>query len=309
MPSYFSRLYQYQKERFPIAVHIPLIVAFSFSAIGYSRALRGAEGFISLADFLSCAFTNITMFFLLRVADEHKDKEDDALYRKYLPVPRGLVTLKELRIIAWGMFAIATLINVIFYPGLLLLYAGVMFYLLLMRYEFWIKNWLKQHQVAYILSHMFIIPIADIYASSYDWKLADVEPSIGLVLFFVVSYLNGLILEIGRKMRVASTEEYGVVSYTKLWGIKAAPIIWLTLLLADVAIAWIALGYAGYGSGSFYTLIVLAIVIATPAFIFIAKPTMGSAKGIEIMSLLCTLGMYLLLGGIPLLVKLLSGGA
>lgn len=309
MPSYFSRIYQYQKERFPVAVHIPLIIAFSFSAIGYSRALRGAEGFIPIADFLSCAFTNITMFFLLRVADEHKDKEDDALYRQYLPVPRGLVTLKELRVIAWSMFAIATLINVIFYPALLLLYAGVMIYLLLMRYEFWIKDWLKQHQVAYILSHMFIIPIADIYASSYDWKLSGSEPSIGLFLFFVVSYLNGMILEIGRKMRVESTEEFGVVSYTKLWGIKAAPLIWLVLLIADIAIAWIALGYAGYSTGSFYTLIGLGIVIAMPALLFIAKPTKGIAKGIEIMSLLCTLGMYLLLGGIPLLVKLLSGGA
>lgn len=309
MPSLARRLYQYQKERFPIAVHLPLIAAFSFSAIGYSRALRGADGFIPLVDFISCAFTNVTMFFLLRVADEHKDKEDDALYRTYLPVPRGLVSLKELSTLAWILFAVATAVNVFFYPQLLALYAFVMLYLVLMRYEFWIKDWLKKHQVAYILSHMFIIPIADIYASSYDWKLSGAEASIGLVLFFVVSYLNGLILEIGRKMRVNSTEEYGVVSYTKLWGKKGAPIIWLLLLIADMTVAWVALHYAGYGVGSFYALIILAIMIASPALLFIAKPTKGMAKGIEIMSLLCTLGMYLLLGGIPLLIKLLSGGA
>ena len=63
------------------------------------------------------------------------------------------------------------------------------------------------------------------------------------------------------------------------------------------------------GAGSFYVLIILAVVIVTPAVLFIGKPTKSMAKGIEIMSLLCTLGMYLLLGGIPLLIKLLSGGA
>lgn len=307
MPTYITRLYQYQKERFPIVVHIPLIVAFSFSAIGYSRALRSAEGFIPLIDFIACAFTNITMFFMLRVADEHKDKEDDAMYRTYLPVPRGLVTLNELGITAWLMFIAATAINIIYFPGLLWLYVPVMLYLLLMRYEFFVKDWLKQHQVAYILSHMFIIPIADIYASSYDWKLAGAEPSVGLLLFFIVSYINGLILEIGRKMRVESTEEYGVVSYTKLWGIKAAPLIWTGLLLADTTVAWMALQRAQYGSTSFIILIILATISLLPALVFIVKPSKAYAKGIEIISLVWTLAMYLLLGRIPLLIQLLTG--
>ena len=47
------------------------------------------------------------LFFLqLRIADEFKDFEDDARYRPYRPVPRGLVTLRELAWVGVGAAAI-----------------------------------------------------------------------------------------------------------------------------------------------------------------------------------------------------------
>ncbi len=45
---------------------------------------------------------------------------------------------------------------------------------------------------------MFIIPLIDIYASGLDWFLAGVPPPRGLLFFFAVSYMNGIVLEIGR---------------------------------------------------------------------------------------------------------------
>lgn len=301
-----TRLYHYQKERFPLPVHIPLIVAFSFSAIGYSMALNGRTEFISLASFAACVFTNLTLFFILRVSDEHKDIEDDRKYRTYLPVPRGLVTLKEIRVVAIILFIIATAINLFLYTGLLYLYVAILLYLALMRYEFFAKDWLKKHQVAYILSHMFIIPIIDIYASAYDWKLSGDTPHSGLLLFFIVSYLNGLLLEIGRKMRVTKTEEHGVVSYTKLWGAKTAPAIWIGILLINTAVAWNAITLAGYSTASYQALLILATLSAIPALLFIYRPGEKKTKWIEAISLLWTLGMYLLLGGIPLLTQLIT---
>ena len=65
-----KRLLIYQKERFPLLVHIPLIAAFSFSAIGFSRACRGENDFIAGADYLACVVTNVILFFMLRVSDE-----------------------------------------------------------------------------------------------------------------------------------------------------------------------------------------------------------------------------------------------
>ena len=303
-----KRLLIYQKERFPLLVHIPLIAAFSFSAIGFSRACRGENDFIAGADYLACVVTNVILFFMLRVSDEHKDKEDDALYRSYLPVPRGLVSLKELSVPAGVLFGCATLINVIYYPSLLVLYSAMMVYLLLMRYEFFVPGWLKKHQVAYIVSHMMIIPLADVYASSYDWKLENAGAPLGLIFFFVVSFLNGIVLEVGRKLRVTETEEPGVVSYTKLWGLKAAPATWLVILTVNLLFAITAVHYANYSSVAFIALAVVYILSAIPAIRFTLQPTASKTKAIEVMSLVWALCMYLILGGIPMLTNIINGG-
>ena len=300
----YKRLYQYQKERFPILVHIPLIISFSFSAIGYSIACRNGNGFIGLKDFAFCAFTNIAIFFMLRVSDEYKDKQDDALYRQYLPVPRGLVSLKELSLLAWTLFAIASLINIVNYATLLPLYITALVYLLLMRYEFFAAAWLKRHQLWYIISHMAIIPLADVYASSYDWKLKGMEAPAGLLFFLGVSYLNGMILEVGRKLRVPETEEYGVVSYTSLWGQRKAVVVWLSLLVANFALACIAESYAHDSRVGYIVLSSIFILSAIAGTSLLIKPAKNKTKMIELMSLIWALAMYLTLGGIPLLLKL-----
>lgn len=302
--SLFKRLLIYQKERFPLLVHIPLIAAFSFSVIGYSRACREVEGFISIRDYLFCVLTNICIFFMLRVADEHKDKDDDAMYRKYLPVPRGLISLKELRVIGWLLFGVSLTINVGMYPVLLPIYAFVMLYLTLMRYEFFIAAWLKKRQIWYIATHMMIIPLADVYASSYDWRLSGTVAPVGLLYFFGVSFLNGIILEVGRKLRVQETEEPGVLSYTRLWGIKGAGFIWMALLIMNFLLAFVAANEIDAPQGVLLSLSVLFMVALIPAVLFLLKPHKQLTKLIEIISLVWALGMYILLGITPLILQL-----
>ena len=91
-----GRWWVYQRERFPLVRHGPLILAFSFSAVSFSWMLRSPSGWPSPVSAV-VAFASCLIFFLqLRIADEFKDDEEDARYRPYRPVPRGLVTLREL---------------------------------------------------------------------------------------------------------------------------------------------------------------------------------------------------------------------
>ncbi len=306
MPSrqpFLLRLFIYQKERFPVLVHGLLIAVFSFSAIAYSRLCRGVYDFIPLQHYAACVFTNLTLFFLLRVSDEYKDREDDARYRTYLPVVRGLITLKELSATALVFFIIATVINLIFFQQLFFLYVVMMGYLLLMRVEFFAADWLRKRQILYNISHMLIIPLADMYASGYDWRLNGTTPPKGLLFFFGVSYCNGLVLEIGRKIRTPEKEEEGVVSYTRLWGLRRAPVVWLIILLINFLVALMAANYAAANNVVITILTVLFVAAIVPALLFLKKPSAGMAKGIEIVSLVWALGMYLILGGIPFLLK------
>lgn len=283
-----------------------MIAAFTFSAVSYSRICRGADGFIAWPDFLIGIFATVTLFFLVRVFDEFKDQEDDARYRKYLPVPRGLITLNELRITGWVVGLIQIAIIALFQPEMLVLYAVVIAYLLLMGVEFFVPRWLKQHQIVYITSHMFIIPLIDIYASGLDWLLDGDEPHWGLAWFFAVSYMNGLVLEFGRKLRTPETEEEGVVSYTGMYGTRGGVIIWITLVLVTMALAMGASHFAGYGTLA-YVIFALCFAICTlPGFMFLRRPIAKSSKYIEYASAAWTALMYLSLGGIPMLKTLLS---
>ncbi len=297
---------RYQHERFPFLVHGPLIAIFTFSAISYSRICRNEIGFIPWTDFLIGVFATVTLFFLVRVFDEFKDQEEDALYRSYLPVPRGLISLQELKIIGAGVGLLQIALILFFQLEMIYLYGIVLAYLVLMGVEFFVPDWLKKRQLLYITSHMVIIPLIDIYASGLDWLLAGAEAHSGLLWFFAVSYLNGLALEFGRKIRSPQNEEEGVLSYTKMYGTKKGAMLWILLVFSTMLLAMGAANYAGYGSIAFLLFGICFLICIIPAVLFLKKPTSKSAQYIEYASVLWTALMYLSLGGIPMFKNLLS---
>ena len=89
-----KRFWIYQSERFPVFAYGLMVFTFAFSAMSYSKILRNDFSF-SLAALLIGAMTSFGYFFLLRLFDEFKDAEDDAKYRPYRAVPRGLVSFRE----------------------------------------------------------------------------------------------------------------------------------------------------------------------------------------------------------------------
>ncbi len=301
---FLKRFYIYQKERFPILGHGLLVASFSFSAIAYSRICRGAAGFVDWKTFIIGIFITISLFLLVRIFDEFKDAEDDAKFRRELAMPRGLISFRELKFIAIIIVIIQVGLNVIFFPKMLIIYFIVMGYLLLMRKEFFVSDWLKKHQFWYITSHMFIIPLIDIYASGLDWFLAGVSPSKGLLFFFAVSYMNGIVLEIGRKIRIPGKESVGVLTYTSMFGANRAVMLWIFILLVTLALSIAASVFAGYGITAFIILGFVFMLCSLPAFIFIKRKTEKYSKLIEYASALWTIAMYLTLGGAPMVSNL-----
>jgi 4-hydroxybenzoate polyprenyltransferase len=174
-------------------------------------------------------------------------------------------------------------------------------YLALMTREFFAARWLKRHPVVYMTSHMVILPLVDLYATACDWWVAGLrQPPSGLYWFLIVSYLNGVVIEIGRKIRVPVDEEPGVETYSSLWGTRGAIRVWLGALLITAWAAWRAAAQTGTAVPMLLLLIVLvgvcgAIALRTPRL-----ETSGSGKAIELMSGVWTVFMYIGLGVAPL---------
>ena len=300
-----NRFWNYLNERFPLQSHGILISAFSFSAIGYSRMCQDIPGFIDWKPFLVCIFNTVTLFFLLRVFDEHKDAEDDAKFRQELPVPRGLISLKELKNIGWFVFGLQILISAFTYPKMLPLYAIAIGYLLLMGKEFFVADWLKKHQFWYVTSHMLIIPLIDIYASGYDWYLNGNPAPFGLVYFFGVSFFNGVVLEVGRKIRAPHDEKPGVQTYSTMLGLKKSVYLWIIVLFATLILALLAAEFANLPTGVYLALATYFVLTLLASVRFLKNPTSKAAKTIEIASGAWTILMYLTLGGILTVVNVL----
>lgn len=303
-PTGLARWWVYQRERFPLFAHGPLIACFSFCAISYSAQLRGASG-PTLAGwavaFIICLFS----FLQLRIADEFKDAVEDARWRPYRPVPRGLIRLRELGWL-WAVTAAVQLgLAAWFAPdwhltGLLLVTWA---YLALMTREFFCREWLKAHPLLYLWSHMFIMPLVDLFATACDWVPAGTGLPAGLGWFLVVSYCNGLSLELGRKIRAPADEEAGVETYTVLWGRPRAVVAWWGTLLVTALAACAAAARIRFGLGAALILACALLIAAVLARHFLNSPETRAAKRIERFSGLWTMLLYLSLGALPLLLK------
>lgn len=301
--SLLQRFWIFQKERFPLLLNLVAIGVFNFSAITYSRVCRHASGFIDLKDYLVGIATTFTLFFLVRVLDEFKDAKHDLQYRTYLPIPRGVISLRELGWIAavWTTIQLTALLLV--QPSMFSYYLLVVIYLVLMRYEFFLSKWLKNQSMVNNLAHMMVIPLLDIYASGLDWNLQEVAPSVGLFYFFGLSYFNGFVFEFGRKLRAPEDEEAGVLSYTKMFGTKGGAIAWLIILTVTYLICWYAADFADLPVAAKYLFSMFYLICQFPAWRFIYQPSKKSAKTIEAASGVWALAMYLTLGLVPYIFK------
>jgi 4-hydroxybenzoate polyprenyltransferase len=302
------RLWAYQAERFPLAAYVPLIATFTFSSAAFSRLARQAPGFIDPNLFVIGTATALAFFFLLRVLDEHKDADVDRRYRPELPVPRGLVSLAELRWVAVVMLGALLVWNGTVAPRLLWAWLAFGAWAALMTREFFVRDWLRAHIGVYLITHMAIMPMIDAYTTGLDWLVEGVPPPHGLWLFLAVTFGNGVLIEIGRKLKAPEQERDGVDTYTSAWGVRRAPVVWLVILVLTAVTAWLAARHTGAGMVTGLVLVILLLAAAIPALQFLTRPSAARARALETASGLWPIGTYLLLGGGPFVARAMKAG-
>jgi len=303
-PHGVARWIAYQRERFPLLAHGLLIAAFSGSAVCFSALVRQRTGLPDPRSFLAAFVTSLLFFLQLRIADEFKDAADDARWRPYRPVPRGLVSLRELGWIALAAAVVQGLIALWLAPALLALLLLPWTYFALMSREFFAPAWLKRRPVLYVASHMVILPLVDLYATACEWHVAGATPPPGLLSFLLVSYTNGIVIEIGRKTRAPADEEPGVDTYSAQWGPVTAARVWVAAMAITGLLACEAALRVGIAGPIVIVLTTALLVCSVVAARFVRALTPGSGVAIERAAGAWTLLLYLSLGAVPALVRL-----
>jgi hypothetical protein len=306
-----GRLLVYQAERFPVLAYLPLVTVATFAAIAFSRAARAsADGGIDTSmvagpgagfPLLPLAVGSVTLlafFFLLRVLDEHKDARADAVSRPELPVPRGLLSLQELRWAGGLAVGLVVVLNLAIDGSLLAPLVLVLAWAALMGREFFVPAWLRARPLAYLLSHMAVMPLIFLYATALDWMVAGDAPPPGIGRFLALAFFNGLVIEIGRKIRAPADERPGVDTYSSAWGTSTALGAWVTAMVVALVNAGLAARAYGAAGATVLALTPLAVAAALPAIMMVRRPEPGAGKRVEVAAGLWVLTCYATFGGI-----------
>ncbi len=224
--SFIHRLYEYQKERFPVIQYIIYIFLFYYGFFNvnlYLSHLHIHYTLLSLVGFI----TIFLIFFQLRLLDEIKDYKIDSEFMPERPIQRGLVSLKEIKVLLAFITSTIIIINLFFGVSNLLYLLGMEFYILLMAKEFFIGESLRKNRVIYASLHMVVMALIALYISNQTPGIK--RPAYPYYLLPFISYLLGFIVEIGRKIVAPGNEREGVDTYSKLLGPRGASLLLLSL--------------------------------------------------------------------------------
>ena len=314
----------YLNERFPLGKNSFFVLIFTLSGYIYTSLLYNSKimylftNGVKIGIFqykIIALFIIIFMFFFqLRITDEFKDYEEDLKYRAYRPVQRGVVTLKTLEKIGIATVIIQIMLAHVIDPEIIYFMIFVWIYMFLMAKEFFIKKWLTKRILIYALSHvviMIFITLVIVEATQYivpknifdvfilQWYRHNID--FALIPLFTLNYLNGIVLEIGRKTRRADEEEHGVQTYSKLWGRKKAVVVLSLLFVIEyfLVILGLAHTYEKYFFFGRLTLLVILIVSIYFMIKFLKKDLSG--KIVETVSGLWIIFSSMCMGLLPYL--------
>ncbi|MEW2918048.1 UbiA family prenyltransferase [Ruegeria sp. ANG10] len=283
---------------------MPLLLVFSAASICVSARLADrplpewpafAAGFV-LA---------MALFFQMRVCDEFKDAEDDRRYRPDRPIPRGLVS--KLEVLGWGVMTVPLAIAAawLWYPPVLWLLGIVWIWLGAMTVEFGAPAWLKARPVLYLLSHMAIMPLIDLLLTGIEWLPAG-RAAPFLWLFLALSFVNGCVLEIGRKLWAPENEITGVDTYSGLWGPRQAGRIWVGCVLISYAL----LVGTGAATGVGWLSALIGGLALIPSFLaakrYVHAPTVKAQDRMDTIAGLWVFFCYATAGFLPYLIGALT---
>lgn len=243
--NFFKKWYTYQKERFPVLAFGSYVFAIAFATYCFSNSEFNkvyplGTTFFDWKIILTMFVLGLLQFLMVRIIDEFKDYEEDCKYRPYRPVPRGLISLKELKVLfiicAILQIAITAIVNRYALKFLVLLW--IVFYL--MTKGFFIKKVLDKHILLEVTFDEIMMPILVVFLSKFPNGRIFLTNRYFLFLF--MTYVVSWIIEIARKVRCKEDEEEGVRTYTAVFGINKAMFLLNLLQLILTTIQTLILG-------------------------------------------------------------------
>jgi len=231
---FHKRWFIFTLERFPPLKHLLLILSLvganTFVALKTTSTTHG----VSIIGFLVVFIA----FFRLRLFDEIKDYKTDCQINSHRPLARGLIPLKEAKMIAFSLILVELILSAIIgLPALISAFVYIL-YSLLMYKEFFLSHFLCSRLATYALTHTIVSSFIAFYIFSSVTGLYIWEAPISFTLFTIANWMIFNVFEFGRKTFGIEEEQPEVESYSKNFGPKRAAgyVLYMATIAGFIAI-------------------------------------------------------------------------
>jgi len=282
--NFIGRIHKYSKERFHLGQFVPLsLILGGVLAIGTQTYFHNR---LLIAPILLSATALFLFFLRLRIFDEFKDFDHDLKHYSHRPVPRGLVSKKELGYLLIPLIILELIIAIVSGNDSVIFYIVSFLYSLLMFREFFVRDWIKNHFTAYIASHeVLLFPLFFYLCAINGFGIIHLaNPFFWLLVVCVGSFM--FLLEVARKVRSKDQEIASRDTYTAQYGIRGASLI---LLITSTLAILSLVGLMRIINISSSLLIILSLIFmaifAHRLYKFNIKPTLETSKKVFLSSI------------------------
>lgn len=222
-----SRLWEYQKERFPVLI----LVMTTFAVVLSSSTILRMEP-LNWIRIVGATFVGLLALFHIRVIDEFRDFEHDRKFHEDRPVQQGIVSLRELSNIDRVGIAIFVILTIIF--GLKAFLFGVV--ALVFSYsagkEFFLGERIRKNFFLYNavnILQMFWLQFLMYAVLDPAFQIRNIP----LWTHFAFAFTNSIIIEIVRKIRIPESESAGKDTYSWHVGFHGSLVLFLAFVLLN----------------------------------------------------------------------------
>lgn len=226
-----SRWYQFTKERFHPSSHITMILLFLIVHLFMAKSIFNLQ--ISLFK-NALLFISITSFyFKLRLYDEIKDYELDVIINPKRPLPRGLLSHRDMYL---GMIVCISIELSIFsiqgINGLASILITICYSLIMFK-EFFIKNIIRPHLTTYAILHTIVTSLLSFSIFSFfsQKSFLDIINNKDCLFFAIANWMLFNLFEFGRKTFAPSEERKDIDTYSSLFGKEGAVLLVMSQVL------------------------------------------------------------------------------
>lgn len=276
------RLAAYLAERFPPLGYGVLIVAYYSSNQFLARVLTAPGRPVHYdASSLLGAATLLLFFFHLRVFDEHKDYADDLRHYPERVLQRGLVTLRQLRILGAAAIALELLFAAVRGTAALAALALALGFSLLMLREFFVRAWLRRRFLVYAAAHLLVMPLLSLTVFSFATGRWPWQAPPWYWVYAGVGFFVTFNWEVSRKIRAPEDEIAGVDTYTRVFGTYGAAWLVLAIRVVDTGLVALVGWHLGLSPWFYGALVALFAVCLVGFFRYRFHTNRKTAKQME----------------------------